>query len=161
MRPVFKILLILLVIVAAAVLYVIGSTYYFFATKQSDRDVTTGLNVSTDWVEVTPQPPLKATKQEQYLIILVEGGHGSPETTGNQLPLPDGTVANPEVLIVDERGTEYRLHPSLILSSGVGYTGHYGERSSLPQDTSYTKVRIRCDKAFRASRIIWENLNLK
>lgn len=154
MRPLFKILLILGVVVAAAVLYVVGSTLYFFATKQSDREVASGVDVSTDWLEITPQPPLKATKQVQDLIILVEGGNRS--RVNNRLPLPDGTEVDAEVEIVDQSGITYRLEPSLILSSGVGYTAD----SSLLRGKSFTKIRIRCDKPFRASKIIWENMNL-
>ena len=160
MKLTLKILLIIIVIVAVAILWVIVSTSYWFATKQSDREVATGVNVSTDWLEITPRPPLKATKQVQHLIILVDGYSRSLDDTRNRLPLPDGTLADPEVEVVDESGNVYQLHPSLLVSAGVGYTGHYAQRSSLPQNKSFIKIRIRSDKPFRASKIIWENENL-
>lgn len=160
MRLAFKILLILIIIIAVAVLFVIGRTIYWFATKQSDREVATDVNISTDWLEITPQPALKATKQVQTLIILIDDYNRTLDDTRNQLPLPDGTLADPEVEVVDESGKEYRLHPSLLVSSGVGYTGDYAPRSSLPQNKSFTKIRIRSDKPFRAAKIIWENENL-
>src|SRR5262245_1030908 len=134
MRLTFKILLIIISIVAVVVLFAIGRTIYWFATKQNDREVASGVNISTDWVEITPQPPLKATKHVQDLIIHVDGYNRTLEDTRNRLPLPDGTLADPEVEIVDESGTVYRLHPSLLVSSGVGYTGDYAPRSSLPQN---------------------------
>ena len=123
--------------------------------------MASGVNISTDWIEITPKPPLKATKLVQGLIILVDGYNRSVEDTRNQIPLPDGTTANPEVELVDETGRSYQLHPSLLVSSGVGYTGDYAPHSSMSQDRSYTKVRIRSDKPFRASKIIWENMDFE
>ena len=161
MKLIVKILLILGGVIALIVLFLFGSIMYWFATKQSDREVASGVNISTDWIEITPKPPLKATKDVQDLIILVDGFSRSIEDVRNQIPLPDGTTANPEVELVDETGMSYQLHPSLLVSSGVGYTGHYAPHSSLPQDRSYTKVRIRSDKPLRASKIFWENMNLK
>jgi hypothetical protein len=157
MRLALKILVLVVAVVAVAVLYVVGSTIYFFKTKQSDREVATGVDVSGDWVEISAQPPLKATKQVQHLILTVDGYNRSLEDTRNQLPLADSTLVSPEVEIADERGMVYRLHPSRLISSGVGYTTD----SSLLRDKSFTKIRIRCDKPFRVSRIVWENENLK
>jgi hypothetical protein len=155
-----KILLITLVVIGVAVLVVLGWSLYTFATMQSDRDVATGVNIFADWLEITPQPPLKATKQVQHLIILVDGYKRSIDDTRNRLPLPDGTMADPEVELVDEGGNTYGLQPSLLVSGGVGYTGDYAPHSSLPQNKSFTKVRIRSDNPFRAAKIIWQNQNL-
>jgi hypothetical protein len=80
-----------------------------------------------------------------------------PADTRSQIPLADGTTANPEVVLFDEKGTAYELHPSKFLSTGIGY----GPTSMLPRHTCFTKVKIRNDKPFRASNIYWENYNLK
>ena len=155
-----KTLFVVVLIVVAAVLSVLGWMMYTLATLQSDRDVATGVNISTDWIEITPQPPLKATKQVHHLIITVDGYKRSVDDTRNELPLPDGTLANPEVELVDESGETYRLRPSLLTSSGVGYIADDATHSPLPANKAFTKIRIRSGKPFRAAKIIWQNVNL-
>src|ERR1051326_785106 len=84
-----KTLFVVGLIVVAAVLSVLGWMMTTLVTLQSDRDVATGGNISTDWIEITPQPPLKATKQVHHLIITVDGYKRSVGDTRNELPLPD------------------------------------------------------------------------
>jgi hypothetical protein len=157
MKPIVKVILSAAVLLGIATLFVVGSVVYWFATKQSDREIVRNLQISTEWSELTAEPPLRPTKQVQYLIITIDGYKRSVEDTRNQIPLPDGTTTNPDVILVDENGKTYRLHGSLLVSSGVGYTAD----SSFLRDKSFTKVRIRSDKPFRASTIYWENVNLK
>lgn len=161
MELVAKILLILIVIAAVAILFVFGWIKYWFATKQSDLEVASDVDISTDWIELTPNPPLRARKHTQHLLILVEGYDRTLADSSIQLPLPDGTLATVDVEILDDTAKVYRLSPSLLVSSGLGYSGNYAPRSSLPQDKPFTKIRMRSDRPFRASKIIWENYNLK
>lgn len=155
MKLVFQILLILVAIVALTVLFYLGSFYYWL--RQSVREVASNVNISTDWLELAPQPRLKVTKHVQSLIVLVDGYRRGNDDTRNQIPLPDGTLVNPEVEILDDSGKVYRLHPSRLVSAGVGYTADH----SFPRDKSFVKIRIRSDKPFQASKILWENMNLK
>ena len=158
MKPVVKVLLALAALVLLVILYVTGSTIYWWKTKQSDREIATNVDISSQWTELSPQPPLKSTKQLQYLIICVDGYTRTlPDDTRLQIPLSDGTTANPEVVLVAEDGNAYPLRPSSLLSTGVGYS----PAATGASDISFTKVRIRSDKPFRASNIYWENLNLK
>ncbi len=124
--------------------------------KQRERDVANNLSISSDWVEITPLIPLTATKRVQYLIIIVDGYHRGLEDTRKAIVLSDGTTITPEVELLDANGKVYNLCLALFLSSGVGYTA-----GSLPQDVSFTRIRIRSLKPFRSSKIIWENLNPK
>jgi hypothetical protein len=165
MNLILKILLILFAVVAAVVLFFIGHAYYWFATKQRYFTIASNVNISTDWLETTPQPPLKATKQIQYLIISVEGYkrnlHRNFEDKSMQIKLPDGTEINPEVQIVDEYGKVYSLKPTLFTPGGMGFGGDFDSHSSFPQDRSYTKVKIRSDKSFKASKVTWGCMNQK
>jgi hypothetical protein len=157
MKPIVKVVLVFVAVIALAVIFVVGSIIYWFATKQSDREIACNVLISSEWSELAPQPALKATKQVQDLIILVDGYNRTLEDTRNEIPLPDGTTAHPEVVLVDPDGRNYPLHSSLLVSAGVGYTTD----SLLLRDKSFSKVKIRSDKPFRASSIIWENENLK
>jgi hypothetical protein len=125
--------------------------------KQSDLLIASNVEICSGWTELAALPPLKPTKQAQYLIIAVDGYKRSLTDTRNQILLQDGTTANPDVVLVDSDGNSYQLQPSLLISSGIGYRA----ASAFSKGMRFPKVRIRSDKPFRASNIYWENLNLK
>lgn len=68
-----KILLIVGGVIGLIILILFAGIKHRFATKQSDREVAEGVSISTDWIEIIPKPPLRATKRVQDLIIMVEG----------------------------------------------------------------------------------------
>lgn len=161
MELVAKILLILIGVAAFAILLVLGWIEYWFATKQSDIEVASDVDISTDWIELTPKPPLRARKHCQYVLIFVDGCDTTSDDSSTHLFLPDGTSVTVDLEILDNTSKAYKLSPSLFIESGVGYSGNYAARSSFPQDKPFTRIRMRSDKPFRASKIIWENYNLK
>ena len=155
MKLLIVLIWILVVAVAAIILLYVGFYLYLFIVLRTSRKIARHLDISTNWMELTPQPPLRAKKQSQHLQILVDGYNRGDEDR-NWIRLPDRTIVNPEVEIWDEYGRVYDLRPSSLIPSGVGFTGKFAPRSSFPQDRSYTKVRIRSDKPFQASKVIWE-----
>ncbi len=152
-----SVLLVLVALIALLILVGVGAVHYFFATKQSIREIARDIEISSEWCELRPQPALRATKHVQDLIILTDGYRRTDADNRTQIPLPDGTTAGPEVLLVDERGNDYPLHASLLIESGVGYTAE----SWLLRGKSFPIVKLRCDKPFRASKIFWQNMKLK
>ena len=156
MKPLTKVLLAVAALIVLAILIEVGLSIYWWKTKQSDREIAQNVDISFAWTELSPQPPLKSTKQLQYLMIFVDYNR-TPEDTRFQIPLPDGSTANPEVVLVDEEGNAYPLHASTLLFNGIGYS----PAATGPSDISFTKVRLRSDKPFRASNIYWENYNQK
>jgi hypothetical protein len=160
-RLVLTILLVAFALLALGALYVWASIRYWLWNRQRDREIANDLDISGDWVELTPHPPLKATRHVHQLTVLVDGYHRNPDDHPFQLHLPDGTTANLEVVIVDEGGESFRLRPTVCASSGVGYKRPHAPRPRRPGGISYTKVRMRSDKPFRASKVIWVDMNLK
>ena len=161
MKLILTVLLVAFALVALGALYVWGSIRYWRWNKQRNYEVASDLDISGDWVELTPRPPLKATRHTQHLTVLVDGYHRNPGDHPFRLHLPDGTTANLEVEIVEVGGESFRLRPTVYASGGVGYTRSRAARPRQPGGTSYTKVRMRCDKPFRASKVIWVDMNLK
>jgi hypothetical protein len=155
MKLVIVLIWILAAAVAAIILLYLGFYLYLFIVLRTSRKIARHLDISTDWMEITPRPPLRAKKERQRLQILVDGYQRGDEDR-NWIRLPDRRIANPEVEIWDEYGKVYDLRPSSLITSGVGFTGKFAPRSSFPQDRFYTKVRIRSDKPFKASKVIWE-----
>lgn len=161
MKLILTVPLVAFALLALGALYVWGSIRYWLWNKQRNREVANDLDISGDWVELTLRPPLKATRHTQHLTVLVDGYHRNPGDHPFQLHLPDGTAANLEVIIVDEGGESFLLRPAVYAEGGVGYTRPYAARPRSPGGTSYPKVRMRCDKPFRASKVIWVDMNLK
>lgn len=82
------------------------------------------------------------------------------EQGGSGLVLPDGSIVRPQVELVGKDGETYELDvPSLFLSS-KGEILAYFSGDDLPNDKTFTKVRIRSDKPVRCNRIFWRNYNL-
>jgi hypothetical protein len=161
MKLILTVLLVAFALLALGALYVWVSIRYCFWNKQRTREVASDLDISGDWVELTPRPPLKAQRHVQNLIVLVDGYHRNPSDHPFRLHLPDGTTADLELVIVDEDGESFRLRPSVYAEGGVGYTRPHAPRPRLPGGTSYPRVRMRSDKPFRASKVIWVDMNLK
>ena len=150
MELVAKILLVVIGVAAVAILLVVVWIEYWFATKQSDLEVASDLDISMDWIELTPKPPLKARKHTQCLLIFIEGY--------DEMSADSPTI---DVEILDNTAKAYKLSQSLLVGSRLSFSGNYAIRSSLPQDKPFTKIRMRSDKPVRASKIFWENYNLK
>ena len=161
MKLILTVLLVAFALVALGALYVCVSILYWRRNKQRNREVANDLDISGDWVEVTPRPPLKATRHVQHLTVLVDGYNSTPGDHPFKLHLPDGATANLEVVIVAEGGESFRLRPTVYAPGGVGYARPRAARPRAPGGTSYAKVRMRSDKPFRASKVIWVDMNLK
>lgn len=128
--------------------------------------------ITTEWLEIHPDPPLKVSRNEQRIDIHVEdtftpytpndGSWG--ETWG--MRFSDGAIIIPEVQLVDENGNVYELEsPSFVhkdarrgdASGGMAFRASLRPPTGLdlPQDRVYRTVRIRCDRSLRCSRIVW------
>src|ERR1051326_961814 len=58
-------------------LFLLGSAVFSLLTSQSERQVYGQVTVSNEWVEIKPQPPLKASKRTQSLNLYVADEHTS------------------------------------------------------------------------------------
>jgi hypothetical protein len=96
------------------------------------------------WVQLVLQPPFKDDFDRQ----------GIGPDKGKGILIPDGEVINPEIEIVDERGNTFSL--TYGGASGVqlpNYALSYPRK--LPQDRTYTLVRIRSSRPINCNAIYW------
>jgi len=161
MGPASTVLLVAFSLIALWAVCVWGARMYWRNTLYSEREVASDLDLSEDWVELTPRPYLRARRRVQHIAIVVDGYHRSPHDGRRQVLLPDGTTANPEVEIVDKDGERFQLRPGSYTSCGLWYRRAGATHSGPPDGTIYTKVRIRSDKPFRASKVMWGDANPK
>ena len=121
--------------------------------------------ITTEWVEFEPVESMRFERRYQEVYVSLRDCRMHTEKEG--LILPDGTVVNPEVQIVDEFGEKHPLYrgsygvmpvggnSELLRVNRAGYSGN------LPRDREYRSVLVRSDKPFRCSKIVWHNYNLK
>jgi hypothetical protein len=125
-----------------------------------DREIGGAVTLTSEWLEITPQEPLRPERQVQYLYVDTPEPF-DPDYQSWGIRFPDGSVIVPEVQLIDQQGNVYNLKASSFsladstrtdIVSGIGFRAR-----GVPQDRVYPKVRIRSDKPIRASRIIWRS----
>jgi hypothetical protein len=132
------------IVIAIPLVFVIVLAYGISHTV-TDQDVAGATRISSDWIELVPNRPLKSTQSTQSLILEV-----SPNGAGNNesdLPLP-------QVELIDEYRNTYRLKSFAQDSTRMLFGS---ELIPLPRDRVYPKVRLRSDKPFQCARIVWRN----
>jgi hypothetical protein len=154
-------------------LLLLGSAVVSLLTSQSERQVYGQITVSDEWVEIKPQPPLKASKRTQDLDLYVADEHTAywtaDDSTDNSdaMRFPDGSLVRPEVQLIDEYGTVYELDRHSFfgrkpggngLDGGMGFSKIFDQSidSNFPKDRAYTTIRIRSPKPIHISKIVWE-----
>lgn len=162
-----KALIIFSACLSITAIFIFGSYAFFvYSVKAMHKKQTIAENIqiTADWQEITPEQPLKPTKQVQRIMLSIEGYESKIERNdfGN-IKLADGKNINPEIQIVDENGKVYKLKNSSRLGNDVGFSPieENGENFQLPRDLSYKIVKIRSDKPFRCKKIYWYDYDLK
>ncbi len=133
--------------------------YTMYKSKSVNQVIATDVLVSSEWTEITPSSSMKVNRQVQSVVFIIDGYRHNVSDKIWQIKLPDGTVVKPEVQIFDEYGNLYDLHDSGRSNNDINFTSE--SNAEFSEDRNYTKIRIRSDKPFQVSKIIWRNRNLK
>ncbi|HZS46800.1 MAG TPA: hypothetical protein VFC63_17135 [Blastocatellia bacterium] len=119
-------------------------------------ELATNLAVSSEWIEIIPQKPLTAEKDRNDIILSIEGYLHNIHEPFHPIKMPDGTVVNPEIQIVDQDGIVYPLKFSLRIGSSLGFGGVPSAKwDKSVRNRVYVKVRIRCDEPITLSKVFW------
>jgi len=132
------------ILIAIPLVFVIVLAYGISHTV-TDQDVAGATTISSDWIELVPNRPLKSTRWTQSLILEV-----SPNAAGNN----ESDLRLPQVELIDEYRNTYRLK-SFAQDSTTMLFG--SDLIPLPRDRVYPKVRLRSDKPIQCVRILWRN----
>jgi hypothetical protein len=149
-------LLVLVCVVGIAIvnLSVTGQIYRLF-NPYLDREIAGPTIISSEWLEIVPDQPLRTERQIQYLVLDVADPF-EPVYESWSLRLKDGSLVQPKVQLIDESGKVYDLTSPALDEKGIGF-----RNSDLPQDRAYRTVLIRSDKPIHLSRIYWRCYNQK
>jgi hypothetical protein len=121
-----------------------------------DRTIKERTTLTSEWLEISADPPLKPEQEEHEIALYLEEPFGR-DLEAKGVRLADGSVITPEIQLIDQDGKSYDLK-------------YYGKRG--PQLIEFTlrgqldgkiypKVRIRSEKPITCKAILWSNWNLK
>ena len=144
--PVQAVLLAAAVVIAIPLIFLIVFAYGI-SHNVTDQNVAGETKVSSEWIELTPNPALKSTRWTQSLILEFPPNRSVEYNQSDNRPLP-------QVELIDEYRNTYRL----TLSGRDSTTMFFGsDLIPLPRDRVYSRVRLRCDKPIEFARIVWRN----
>jgi hypothetical protein len=121
-----------------------------------ERQLLGRVTLSSEWLDVEPDPPLKPSRQVQ-MIVLVTSDPFEPDFQSRGIRLSGGTTTVPEIQVVDQDGNIYDLKTQTI--SGNTEASYW--KVALPTDRLYTRVRMRSDNAFTCEKVLWRCHNMK
>ena len=127
------------------------------ATTESEQIVSGPVTVSTKWLEFTPGKPLRPLKQTQEIVLDVEPSEGLIEDNSHpeRMQLSNGVLVHPEIELMDSQGNLFNAEVSRYPVPSLYKNGLSGYVADLPNDRTYTRVRVRSDYPVRLSKIVW------
>src|SRR5438132_385149 len=73
------------------------------------------VTIGNEWVELTPEKPLRADKTFQWIVLELETPfkddlyrEGTGPNRGAGILMPDGDVVNPDIQVIDEYGNIFK-----------------------------------------------------
>ena len=129
------------------------------------REIHSAVEIGTDWIEITPQPPMESSQQFQSIGLKLVNVKDWAEKDKKKLSLPDGSAILIQVELSDEHGTKYSLVPNRIGKyvefgkdkSDIPLSAPPSNEPDFPPDRVYTKVRIRSESPVKCEQVIWGN----
>ena len=124
MRPIHKALL---AIVALGIVLVVALLLYRRMgplPTLTDRDIAGATAITSQWLEIKPDPVLKPSSKTPLVILELEGDY-APDFDSQRLRYPDGMLGAPELLPEDMRPKEIAPRRRLPLDE-IAFTGEWG-----------------------------------
>jgi hypothetical protein len=115
-----------------------------------DRKLSGRVTITSEWLELTPAEPLKIARDTHELTLFPDP------------PIPDGTpTAKIEAELIGSDGTTYHSRPGIeqMLSGDLKITSRSLGFKDLPDNVTYTKVRIKSSTPYPVSKILWRCYN--
>lgn len=119
-----------------------------------DQTVAGPTTITSEWMEIEPQEPLKVNRQIQKMALDV--GPLKRER-GEDLETQLVSMAQVQIQLIGEDGLTYELdHRSFLRADSGEYLIQFST-DYLPEGQKYYKVRFRADNPVHYRRIFWRN----
>lgn len=132
------------------------------------QPIAQNVQVTSEWQQIEIAPPLKIKKQVQKISLKIEGYESKTDDSSfNNIKLSDGTILNPEIILIDENNNKYYLKDccrtykgSTTDSAEFNLNQKLTGMGDLPKDVRYKAVMIKSDIPFKCD-ITWIDNDLK
>lgn len=119
-------------------------------TSVAEQRVAGEMTLTNEWVEITPDTPLRPLKQ--YQVIVLDGAEPTGQSDWyDRAVRPDIYEPHPEVVLVNGRGEAVPVE----LRRTSMPAGYANAISGYAPDGVYVKVRVRSNRPLRVRRIVW------
>lgn len=162
--------IILILLANASLLYfgLVGLFWYSISNMYIVQPLAQNVQVTSEWKEIEINPSLNIKKQVQKISLKIDDYESKTNDNSFQIiKLKDGTILNPEIILIDENNKKYRLKDCCRTYSGsttnsaeFGFDQKSNGLDSLPKDVKYKAVFIKSDKPFKCD-ITWIDNDLK
>jgi hypothetical protein len=137
-------------LIALIILVALSSCSGYQMTEVIQKPVT----VANEWSEFTPARPLRCDRKDQEILVDVATPHeNDPKSWG--LLLRDGSVAIPEVQLIDTNGVTYNFDQRSFWGAIV-FRG-----PPLANHKDFARVMIRSNQPINVSKITWNCYNFE
>ena len=127
-----------------------------------DRELSGRVTLASEWLELKPTEPLKVARDKQELTLFPNPPIQMVFARGTSDLIPaDGRSADIEAELIGSDGITYHSRPGLsetmtgnlkVMTRSLGF-------KDLPDNVTYTKVRIKSSAPYPVSKIIWRCYN--
>ena len=123
-----------------------------------DRKIAGPVLISTEWMEIAPQEPLKPERELHEVIIWLPNPYSTDRKSEQKNPTDLSAI--PEVQLVDQNGNVLNLKVSSRDHTSIGFSFRdESHREVLPKDRVYRAIRLRSDKPIEVKSIVWRCYN--
>ncbi|MCA9365175.1 MAG: hypothetical protein KC736_04745 [Candidatus Moranbacteria bacterium] len=156
-------------IILALILITIASTAIIFATftgkpdllfQSKKKNIAEKTEINTQWKEIAINPPLKATRQSQNILIQIpeiNDWNYTDDKTKPQLITKDGTLIDIDVILIDQNEEEIVLQP-VSIGSSIGFAMSKKDGGAFfDKNKEFKTLRLRSTHPITAQNIIWYN----
>jgi hypothetical protein len=127
-----------------------------------DREISGPVTLNQNWWELTPSAPLTIARDTHELTLFPDPPiQMVDDPTGKQSLIPaDGRDADIEAELIGSDGKAYRASPGRSETmAGDLITSRSLDFKDLPNNITFTKVRIKSSVSYPVKKILWRNYN--
>ena len=120
------------------------------------------LRVTEDWSEFSTKKPAIPPGSMQHIFLMVPGYEFEGFDARFKITLPDGTIVEPQIQVIDEGGIVFDAEDGHRSGKVIGFTvrptvdGYW-----ISSDSQNVRVRIRSEKPFECAVMGWRTKHLK
>src|SRR5437762_3082691 len=124
--------------------------------KPRDVVIARDIHVSQKWAEFSTVKPSHPSGSMQYIFLRIPGYKFDAFGEKFNLTLPDGTIVDPDIQVIDETSAIYDTEDGHRAGNLIGFSIKRGINGKpVPRDPRRVKVQIRSEKPFECSAIGW------